>query len=232
MFDLVKKVTLTSLMCTTLFFSAQSSAEIIDADWLSAGDKNAVIDTDTGLQWLDITLLNGRSIDYARSLTQTNPLYSGWRLPTFQEVEQLMHNISPEFDTFSGTWVYHGISFDDRKEWKYFASNSSPSFFYGLYQGTIGEYDENYTYTSGCYFSETACVNKGVYAHATTWVSSGRAPFLVSDSPTATLSAIENPLLIQNNINAVPEPSAIALLGIGLLGFAGFRKKKAGLLSR
>jgi hypothetical protein len=57
MFDLVKKVTLTSLMCTTLFFSAQSSAEIIDADWLSAGDKNAVIDTDTGLHWLDITLL-------------------------------------------------------------------------------------------------------------------------------------------------------------------------------
>lgn len=67
--------------------ATSAQAELIEADWQTAGDKLITQDTSTGLSWLDLTQTQGMSIPVVQSLLGTT--FSGWRLPTKTEVVEL-----------------------------------------------------------------------------------------------------------------------------------------------
>jgi hypothetical protein len=232
MFNLFKKVTLASLMCSTFFFSAQSSAELISTDWLVEGDKKAVLDTNTGIEWLrfDLTMLRPRSTDLTTAINAVRAEFEplGWRLPTKNEVIALIQG-----NLYAPVYGVNDTSIPSDQKYKSIDFRAKFSY--------SSIFDSHYA--SGAFFDDDA--QEWRHAGASTWyggttifgaklfsnygLTTYHSLMLVSDGG-VTLSSINDPTLNINNpnapINAVSEPSAIALLGIGLLGFAGIRKTK------
>lgn len=75
--------------------TTSSHAEFIDTDWLTAGDNAATYDTTTGLTWLKLE--NTFQVSYATVISELSTTYSGWRVPTEDEVLELM----AQFETLS-----------------------------------------------------------------------------------------------------------------------------------
>lgn len=94
------------LMSVTLvagLLSAPASAEFVKTDWVSAGDKKAVLDRSTGLEWLSLNETRGKSIAEVKVLLSTT--LSGWRLPTQAEVSQMLTNFfEPYFPINGKAW--------------------------------------------------------------------------------------------------------------------------------
>ena len=68
--------------------STQASAAFVATDWKTIGDKNATLDTSTGLEWLDFRFTTTKSFETVVSELSTS--FKGWRLPTTSEVQALM----------------------------------------------------------------------------------------------------------------------------------------------
>lgn len=68
--------------------STQASAAFVATDWKSTGDKLATLDTETGLEWLDIYQTYGYTIKSMKTAL-LNGHFHGWRLATYEEVMQL-----------------------------------------------------------------------------------------------------------------------------------------------
>jgi hypothetical protein len=70
--------------------SPVANAGLVEADWLSEGDNLALLDTNTGLEWLDFTETQNQS--YNNVISQLNTTFDTWRLPTFSEVSDFFNN--------------------------------------------------------------------------------------------------------------------------------------------
>jgi hypothetical protein len=62
--------------------------ELVSVNYKNNSDGLATLDTSTGLEWLDLTETDNMSISQVESLLGST--FSGWRLPTSDEVTQLM----------------------------------------------------------------------------------------------------------------------------------------------
>lgn len=179
----------------TLSFS--SHAGFIATDWKASGDKKATLDTDTGLEWLDINLTKGKSINEV-SLLIDNGTYSGWRLPSKAEVVQLMANFYPNPAISGSQLATKTAEFAGLFGVTYFNSNNSV-WSYALYKDTdagpnrIGYAGSRYHADQGIVYPTTLASFMGF--------SSGYAQygvFLVSDGG-VTLSSINDPSINANN---------------------------------
>ena len=88
------------LAVLTLLIPFSSIGALINADWLNAGDNRAVLDTTTGLEWLDMKATN--SYSYNEVIERLDSTFLGWRLATEFEVNQLMNINIPESIGLSG----------------------------------------------------------------------------------------------------------------------------------
>lgn len=68
-------------------FATSAQAEFITSDWQAAGDNLVIENTTTGNQWLSLTATEDMSI--AQVQAQLTTTFSGWRLPTRDEVNAL-----------------------------------------------------------------------------------------------------------------------------------------------
>ena len=75
--------------------SVAVNAELVTTDWKNTGDELATLDTDTGIEWLDLTQTDGMSINQVESLTGEGSTFEGWRLPTQPEIVGLMSQAFP-----------------------------------------------------------------------------------------------------------------------------------------
>tara|TARA_B100000749_G_C18447346_1_gene474799 strand:- start:2210 stop:3007 length:798 start_codon:yes stop_codon:yes gene_type:complete len=86
-----------------------------------------------------------------------------------------------------------------------------------------GSNPRNHTYTASIY------EDWGDNAYSGNYVNPNYSVFLVSDGGYS-LDSLNNPELNANNpnspVNAVPEPSGVALLGVSILGLTLFRKRR------
>lgn len=96
-----KKVLLAmSIAVSALAFNA--NAAFVATDWQVAGDKKATLDTTTGIEWLDLTLTDGKSYSEVSALLSTT--LAGWRFPTQAEVHQMMSSF---FSVLAGLAAVH-----------------------------------------------------------------------------------------------------------------------------
>lgn len=67
-------------------------AVIIDHDWKTVGDANVLLDTTTGLRWLDLSVTANVSHNKVVANLVTGGFYDGFRLATQAEVLMLWSN--------------------------------------------------------------------------------------------------------------------------------------------
>lgn len=222
MFSL-KKVFCYSCFAVLLGASQAARADLIATDWQSVGDAKATLDTDSGLEWLDVSITDNMSINQVESLLSTT--FAGWRLPSYAEVQQLFRNAfkttidrnwdvtidGPDYETF----LYNfGFTYSNYVSYGTYLSEDGNTVYAGGTGGSAyGKIYTNYTYGND---ANTAVIYAGV--------------FLVSDGG-VTLSSQQNPTLNINNPNApvnqtadVNAPVSAPLAALLLAGWACVRR--------
>lgn len=222
-------------------------AAFVATDWIVADDGLATLDTDTGLEWLDLTLTDNKSYSEVTALLSTT--LSGWRFPTASEVHAMMSSF------FSVVSTYDDATYNVKTNTKqgsgehangplfralfghtysyYQSGNDWSRASYGLFKddsGNIvmsGEHRRNYW--NGSYYSIYHNYDVGVTTDIAKYANGGY--FLVSDGG-LTLSSVANPELNINNPNSpinqspqtpeepvtnVSAPHAMGLFGLCLL---------------
>lgn len=220
---------------TIAFASMGANAELIATDWKTTGDSLATLDAETGIEWLDLTQTDGMSINQAEGLLSST--FAGWRLPTRNEVTQMMVNAFPSKAAIvqgSGSWEFTDATLDndaDNFRALFGKTHNNPTYDYSigmfknnevgaqysvLYSGVLDTPNNDSVYL----LSNNNQTNDANYANTIFGI------YLVSDGGT-TLSSINNPSLNANNANApasVPLPATAFLM---IFGLAGLMRKKA-----
>lgn len=213
--------------------STQASAAFVSTDWKSTGDKLAVLDKNTGIEWLSLDVTRGWSLTKALDETKDGGSLAGWRLPSFSEVQQMIMSF------YSGTHAnFNGQVQQGHKNDAFGQRNMLFKALFGSQTATSSVT----TPTVGLFYRDdgTSAVT-GSYAHSTWNMSNfygsasaligavNMSVFLVSDGG-VTLSSVNDPSLNINNpnapINTVDVPAPVGLAAAALLIFGAFRKFK------
>ncbi|APD91959.1 hypothetical protein BM525_18935 (plasmid) [Alteromonas mediterranea] len=205
-----------------LTLSFASHAELVSTDWKTEGDALATLDTETGIEWLDLSETDELSIDTVISMTSAGGEFEGWRLPTQSEVTALLQTLFPAgISTGKQTsTAKYGESVSAFYELFGYTATDTPRA-YGLYQRD----DTGAVRMAGASGSDTVFANYSHSVYSTTLSHTYYGVWLVSDGGD-TLSSINDPSLNIMNANSpynVPlaGSGALALLALG----AGVRKK-------
>lgn len=183
-----------------------SSASLINADYLNTGDNLAVLDQNTGLEWLDLSLTHGMSYTAALNFD------SNYRYATNSEVEALFVSVfdKPTFNTggyasnISGRLANLALDFSNL----FGSFNGRVS--YGLYKDEnniirmMGVYRNNPN-LYGLNFSSN-------YNHLLNKADNSYSTYLVKKPPQPALTQT-----ISNSPTSVPEPSSLLLFLVALL---------------
>lgn len=230
------KSILSVLVLVAGFSSAQANAAFVPTDWKFVGDKKSTLDTETGLEWLDLDVTNNLSMsDVAARLTSD---YAGWRFPSASEMNDMFSRF---FSTIDHS--YEGFvagAFDDWLLW---------SSLFGFHEVT----ESGVKRSAGMFYNENgvetligaALLNGGpdIYVRPgapdnPVFYDSSFDKFwgvyLVSDGG-VTLSSINNPSLniknpnypveqTQNTPSDIPVHAGFGVLGLLLIAF-GLRRR-------
>jgi len=71
---------------------APANAAFLERDWKSAGDKLITLDTNTGLEWLDVAESTNYSFNYVNSQFGVGGDFEGFRYATTSEVKEFITN--------------------------------------------------------------------------------------------------------------------------------------------
>jgi hypothetical protein len=148
----MKRTFIASTIAIFFAFSGSASAELIESDYLTAGDNGTFTDTRTGLTFLDFDYTRGQSINDAKLRTQDGGDLVGWRMATVDDVESLFFSITGIISNgakttirYSGNSIFRAVSGTPY-------SDSSGETSYGLFEG----YDNNvYLMGANTYISTT-----------------------------------------------------------------------------
>jgi hypothetical protein len=217
-----KKILIT--LIGSLAFVSGANAELISTDVYGNNDNLATLDTETGIEWLDLSQTLGMS--YVSVSGNLETAFLGWRFPTNQEVNDMIAHAFPSSSNLSSSnWT--SASSGDVSEFKnLFMNNSSIDIAEGFYiEEARGEVE-----LAGVRNSTSVAGLNTNWGYNATSAYSYRGVYLVSDGG-ITLSSINNPSLNAsnpdapaNNVSSVPLKASISLMALGLAGF--FKKKK------
>lgn len=218
----LKKIakTIIGVIATSVFPMAE--AALLSVDWKMAGDGLLTRDTATGIEWLDVNQTYNKTKNDVSSLTGTGGFAEGFRLATREDFFGLYSGAglstsyseaSPNATNVnyiqSARNLQNLIGYSEILNLTVsshimagFLADDGGSPLYSAF-GFVGVYD---------YFSEEKA---DFYRADSYWVNSPAASYiglyLVRDVPTAV---------------SVPEPSSLALLGAGALGFGFMRMRR------
>lgn len=187
----------TALLLAALQCSAAHAA-LQSIHWKTDGDNLVTLDTVTGIEWLDLTVTRGKSIDEVSALLQSS--YTGWRLPTPGEMRTLLLAVHDFV-------IYHDQEY----------VNSKPATAEKVLRHAMMGITEGSQTTSGLYlntggayvFSSAGYISGGngytYFNHyrgvSTGYKVEGSGVYLVSEGGTS-WSSINDPSLNINNPNA------------------------------
>ncbi len=229
----IKNRVLAAIALAGVMASGSASAEFIQSDVYVAGDNKAVLDTDTGLEWMKLSETVNQSISSYMNLD------NGWRLATPEEVTQYLYNL---FDVDDSDFA--GVI----KEGRYDITTYADNFDRDILDLMGVTYDSRtWIYAQG-YVLDEETGELAQYGIQYSTSASTRAPTYLrvgEDAPTATVghrSPFTSPFLVSEGgasfsslndgefraIQAAAVPLPLMGLGaIGLLALGFTRKKKA-----
>lgn len=207
-----------------LIMTGSANAELVETNWLNDSDGFATLDTNSGLEWLDLTLTDGWSINQVKAEIGAGGQFEGWRLATAYEVHDLMRNyFGVQYLEGEGQRTYLGYASDVQVDtWQIHFGISGPE------GRSMGRYDNGNGYS----------VMAGTRNSGTTYIDYSRGSldnsnnydgvFLVSEGGTTLSSKLDPTLGGLRDVQAPSDVSVPAIAGLGMLmlGFAGFRRKK------
>tara|TARA_R110002012_G_scaffold69609_1_gene180096 strand:+ start:5116 stop:5790 length:675 start_codon:yes stop_codon:yes gene_type:complete len=195
--------------------------------------NDSFIDETTGLEWIDFGVNNNQSFNYVSSQLGIGGEYEGWRLPTIEEVYAMWWNVA-DLDNLEAD-----VENIDRFDEGYFYTKdnnnniNTESVFDDVFD-IIG-YNETQPYGGGetfkayGFFEGTGSLSWIRYENFT--LHPGVPDHLVLqdtqniDSVRGLSDELYSTLLVRADVTSVPEPSSLAILGLGLLGLLRLRKK-------
>jgi hypothetical protein len=234
----------TTLVAAQLLLSITSAqAELVESDWKNTGDALATLDTDTGIEWLDLTQTDNMSINQAEGLTGAVGIFDGWRLPSRAEVTQMMLNAfssQSEFLQGAGYNFQHtvdnpGPKFDNESlEFGRLLGRTHSVrdrvFTYGMFKHDIT--GTNQPLMSGNYYTTSySRVNinlNSVFNADYDYAHEAYGVYLVSRGG-ATLSSQLDPSINVPVADASTAPTTLGLMGLATLGFTVRRRSTATL---
>lgn len=208
-----------SLAATALVLSTNVNAAIISTDWLTSGDNLITQDTDSGLEWLDLTATLGRSYNDISSKFSTGNEFSGWRYATSNELAGF-------WDAFGGdSAFYDGWSTVNN----------------GIFSSMAPIWGDLYCNVNTCNPGDgystvilSDVITGGIVVTALAYNKLDNSNSAHSDMfdlnfggiNKSTASLLNGSALVRD-ISAVPVPSAVWLFGSGLIGLIGVARRKA-----
>lgn len=201
----IKSISLAATTCIFLSTSVNAALVSIDSDF---GTNTLTHDSVSGLEWLDVTITSGDSYATVADQIGSGLLYDGFRFATRQEV----------FNLWDNAGLAHYLT----------GTGSQPNSALNTFTSFLG----NTANDAGCLscvgpIGFTA-VDTGVFYQYGAYGTSnfGFAPFVdnlfnAGDNPT---SSITGSWLV--TASPVPVPAAVWLFGSGLIGLAGFARRK------
>lgn len=221
-----------ALLTAISLFSGSASASLTKVDWKTDGDGLAVLDTQSGVEWLNLKETQGLSIVQVEDLLSTT--YLGWRIPTIYDIDILMSNHFTRAHLSDLSKVPYTkittISVSSRNFILNFGATLESASLFS--QGAHYLYDnETYSHSRVYYGSGDDYFYKGSYG--TTSPVSYSGVFLISDGG-VTLSSINDPSININNANSpystlasdVNSTGYFGFIALGLLAASGIRRGK------
>ena len=185
--------------------SGVSASSLISGGDPVFGPDSITIDTATGFEWLDWTLSSDRSYDYVVTQFGVGGEFEGWRHASVEEVYQLFVDASIPY--IDGT--YHAENF------------STVSALLDLL--TITNPSTNYQWTNAFTNTDYSPGNKSIASTSVKILeSTGTANENSFGMTQSVHSTTVGHALVRVTQSSIPEPSALALLAVGLLGISGF----------
>jgi len=171
-------------------------------------------DTETGLDWLDLTETANLSYDYVSTQLGQGGIFQGWSLASIAQVETL-------FNAAGGVGPYDG-SFQPNP------FNDGPAQLLLNLWGALTPDFRSQFYTSDIDPRFTNMQKIGEIEFLTSTPAVGSLKLWVGSSETSSNYPYMGMALVRDSASVVPIPAALWLFSSGLLGLAGMaRRKKA-----
>lgn len=203
-------------LATALFGLSPAHAALVEADWQS-GDQRAVLDTNTGLKWLDLAVTD--NVQYSTVVGLLNSTLSGWRLPTISEVQTMFANFFPTLGgTGTGAGSYNSATpvYTAAQAWEnLFSTGASYKTGYGMFD--VG----GVVHLAGVSFQGSYVV---IEPNWTPDFDYGSMPFYQMGTFLVQSNTITPPVDPDPTPSDVNAPLTV-FAGLSLLGLAGFRRK-------
>jgi hypothetical protein len=221
-------------------FSLAANANFVETDWLSENDSLSTLDVATGLEWMDLTVTRGDSVDTVSSQIVAGGNYEGWRFPTAVEMDTLFRNLfTTAYSSFTSSsgkinLGANGSKADEAIQMAQLFGDGVLASGYSYPQGwSDGQKlkGSGVSLQSGSWYGHGPLAGGGYYEDS---IFSKKGTYLVSDGG-VTMSSLLDPSLNQANPNSpfnsapisdVPLAGSAFSIIFGILVFSRRKNKK------